>query len=852
MKIVLVNQEHAAFSGPGGAERSVQSIAEHLAHAGHRVTFIAMARNVYTRDMQRGGIHSVREINGVKTILMAKKGRVPTHADLLVPVILRERPDVVHTNVFHRAPQLWQGLAPLDIPVLHTLREYKLMCDRNMFDGERDCGTQCAACFTASNHAVEMSRHVEGVVGISEFTLKRHLDRGLFADASLARVIPNSYRRRGAVPPARPLGPGIAPRVGFLGRLHASKGINLVIDAFSQIDPAAVSLAMAGDLQDEQILDRVRALGETHDARYLGFVDPTSFFAEIDVLLAPSVWHEPFGRITIEAFAHGVPVIATDRGGLPDIVTHGETGWVFDPDQPQQLIDILKELGTLDSARWDTLRANALASTGQYLPEVVGDQYLEAYEEVIGAKAARRSPTTKKLLDFYERDARRDDVLEGLRSRRPLRERRPLKVLIVSGEFPKLSETFVLNHVTGLLDMGVDVRVLITRKGAPEETPVDYLRYDLEDRVISITPNDREAMPLRALGGQARQIGSRLGSAFAAADVKNPNAVATLEQAKQTMDKLQNRLMDIHAAQAIGAHIDDVDVIHCHFGHRPRMIYKYLDMIGAETPMVCSYHGIDMSAHIQSLGPGLYDDVKGRLYKALPVSRFFRERLIDLGFAPKDVQVHRVGVDTAKFTYSDRRRGDVDPLRLVSVGRCVFKKGFEFGIRAVAAALVRRPDIDLTYTLIGDGIELPNLQALVHELGIADRVFLLGARPHDEVMRYLGQSHAMLAPSITGPDGDMEGVPTVTMEAMAAGLPVLSTRHSGIPEAVIDGYCGLLADELDVEAFADNIITLYDNPALGSRFGRQGRAHVLSDFNIERQNRKILDLYERIAFGTVD
>ncbi len=123
MKILLLNQEHAHFSGPGGAERSVQSIAEHFSATGHKPTFVAMTRKVYQRDMPESGIHSIRDINGVRTIMVGKMSPHVTHADLLLPVILAEQPDIIHTNVFHRAPQLWQALAPLGIPVLLLERD---------------------------------------------------------------------------------------------------------------------------------------------------------------------------------------------------------------------------------------------------------------------------------------------------------------------------------------------------------------------------------------------------------------------------------------------------------------------------------------------------------------------------------------------------------------------------------------------------------------------------------------------------------------------------------------------------------------------------------------------------------
>jgi colanic acid/amylovoran biosynthesis glycosyltransferase len=851
MKIVLINQEHAMFGGPGGAERSVQSIAEYFVSAGHQVTFIAMTRRSYMRDMTESGIHSIRDINGVRTILVGKRTNIPTHADLILPIILAEAPDVIHTNVFHRAPQLWQNISRLGIPILHSLREYKLLCDRNMFDGTQDCGDQCLTCTSTSEYATDQSQHVDGVIGISHFTLQRHLRRGMFKHAAVQRVIPNSYKPR-LQPEKKIFAPGGKPKIGFLGRMHASKGINLIIDVFSRIDPAKVALVMAGDLQDEQIATRIETLGATHDAKYVGFVDPPGFFRDIDVLVAPSIWHEPFGRITIEAFAHGVPVIATLRGGLPDIVEDGKTGWLFDPDEPDQLVKILDEISLLTIEKLESMSSNAVNASKNYLPSIVGEMYLDAYREIIAAKQSSTPVIVNRMRKLYEADAKKSDIYRNFRSARTARERRPISVLVVAGEFPKLSETFVLNHVTGLLDLGMDVKVLYTRPGSPEEIPSDFMRYKLQDRIVSLLPTGLDEASSRSISRVGRNVGSKMGLALANLPVDDPKVSATLEEARENLLSLERTFLDLHGSQVLARLAPEVDVIHCHFGHRPKTIFKYLDYAGVRAPVVCSFHGIDMSAHVKSQGPSLYDDIKQRLHRALPISNFFRDKLINLGFEPKDVQVHRVGVDCSRFQYSDRRRFDGETLRLISVGRCVYKKGFEFAIRGVAAALQRRPDLDVVYTLIGDGSEMPKLSALVEQFNLHDAVKLVGAQPHSKVTTLMAESHAMLAPSITGPDGDMEGIPTVTMEAMATGLPVISTIHSGIPEAVVDGYTGLLSQEGDPESIADHILTLYDNPELGSRFGRQGRVHVLTEFNIRRQNEKIAELYERIAFGGID
>lgn len=851
MKIVLINQEHAFFSGPGGAERSVQSIAEHFASEGHETTFISMIRRTYMRDMDESGLHSIRNINGVKTILVGKKSAFPSHSDLLTPIILAEQPDVVHTNVFHRAPQLWKSLGQLGIPLVHSLREYKLLCDHNMFNGVHDCGAQCDPCSLASNYAIAMSEHVDGVVGISRFTLERHLNRGFFEKAAVRKVIPNSFRLE-REPDPKVFAPRGITRVGFLGRMHASKGINLIIDVFERLRPGIASLIMAGDLQDEEISDRIQTLSAKQSVEYLGFVNPSDFFQQVDVLLAPSIWHEPFGRIAIEALAYGVPVIATRRGGLADIVKPGETGWLFDPDVPDELITILEGLPSLSSDDMRNFKARCLSSACDYLPEIVGGLYLDVYREAREARRARTSPSVNRVRAVYEKDAQRADVLKVLRTNRTSRERRPLKALIVTGEFPKLSETFVLNHVTGLIDLGVDVRVLYTKNGTPDQTPADFSRYRLYERVASVLPQGSDERAFKNLSRESHVIGSRLGLTLASTSLKDPKVAATFDEARRTLDGLGAQLRDLHGAQVLARLASDVDVIHCHFGHRPKAIYRFMDLAGLKIPVICSFHGIDMSAHIQTMGRSLYDDIKQRLHKALPISDFFRARLISLGFDPKDVQVHRVGVDCTKFQFAERKRAEGEPLRLISVGRCVHKKGFEFGIRAIARLLADRPDLPVIYSIIGDGTEMPKLRSIVNESGLEQNVLLLGSKPHTYVTQALAESHAMLAPSVTGPDGDMEGIPTVTMEAMASGLPVVSTFHSGIPEAVIDGYTGLLAPECDDRSLAVHIARLYDEQDLGSRLGRQGRLHVLANFNIHRQNERVLELYERITFGGLD
>jgi colanic acid/amylovoran biosynthesis glycosyltransferase len=164
----------------------------------------------------------------------------------------------------------------------------------------------------------------------------------------------------------------------------------------------------------------------------------------------------------------------------------------------------------------------------------------------------------------------------------------------------------------------------------------------------------------------------------------------------------------------------------------------------------------------------------------------------------------------------------------------VEKKGIEFAIRAIAA--VARTGRRLRYDVIGDGPLRSRLQRIVAELGITDIVIIHGSKKKSEVIAMLDCAHVLLAPSVTAEDGDREGIPVAIMEAMAAGLPVISTRHSGIPELVRDGVSGYLVEERDVESLASKIADIVDHPEAWVELGWAGRGIIEHDFNIDLLN----------------
>jgi len=143
---------------------------------------------------------------------------------------------------------------------------------------------------------------------------------------------------------------------------------------------------------------------------------------------------------------------------------------------------------------------------------------------------------------------------------------------------------------------------------------------------------------------------------------------------------------------------------------------------------------------------------------------------------------------------------------------------------------------------VGDGPEGEALRAGVARAGLGEKLLFLGRQPHARVLDLMRGADCLALPSVTAADGDEEGIPVTLMEAMAAGLPVVSTDHAGIPELVTDGLTGLLVPERDVSGLAAALERLITEPDIGPRLGARAREHVAAAFNAETQNRALFDL----------
>jgi colanic acid/amylovoran biosynthesis glycosyltransferase len=206
--------------------------------------------------------------------------------------------------------------------------------------------------------------------------------------------------------------------------------------------------------------------------------------------------------------------------------------------------------------------------------------------------------------------------------------------------------------------------------------------------------------------------------------------------------------------------------------------------------------------------------------------------------------VHRTGIDLRRWPYRERPPSPAGRLRMVSVGRLVEKKGVEYALRALRLLLDR--GLDVQYRILGDGPLRDRLTALVGQLGLDRHVTLHGRNRQERVRVDLEHSDVLVAASVTAADGDEEGIPNVLKEAMASGMPVVGSRHAGIPELVEDGVSGLLVPERDEQGLADALQRLAGEPGRRAAMGRAGRAKVEREYDIHSLNDRLAGLLEHL------
>lgn len=452
---------------------------------------------------------------------------------------------------------------------------------------------------------------------------------------------------------------------------------------------------------------------------------------------------------------------------------------------------------------------------------------------------------------------------------RPRKEGRPLRVAYVRRNFPKNSETFIVEEIVRLREAGHEVRIyaceceltampakvlgtglLSAVVFAPWPRPLGRRLGGLVASAAKIAANPGRRRLFAADFFPGRPLKAEFVSSWLKARAGRPAVSGWLRRGRDLVGLAGLSLRIGNCSLALAQYVEArrefrPDVIHCPFWSQwdARTAGWLLERFPG-TPYSATLRARDLH---RADGSGTWSPVQRRLLEGAAalatISEFNRTRLRELFPARNDIPVFHSAIDPAFF--SPRGGGGRRENQVVAVARLVEKKGLEFLVEALA--LLRRDGIDCVCRLIGDGPLRGGLLRRAHALGLEGRLSIEGPCTQEQVRDALAQSAAFVLPCVVASDGDRDILPNSLKEAMAMELPVVTSAVSGIEELITDGRDGLLAPPRDAAALAQRLARLLGDAGLRARLGRAARDRILRDFDGEIEGARFSEFLRRTA-----
>ena len=409
------------------------------------------------------------------------------------------------------------------------------------------------------------------------------------------------------------------------------------------------------------------------------------------------------------------------------------------------------------------------------------------------------------------------------------------KVAFLVSVFPCVSETFILNQITGLIDFGHSVDIFASVRGEFSIIHPEVLEYNLLSRTkYFCIPQKRVSRIIKALQTIVSNISVR--SLF----FRIVYNCFNFERYSSIYNCLNNLFYVSYFLKR------KYNIIHSHFGPNGLLAIR-LKELGVPGKYVVSFHGYDVNSFVNRYGNHIYRKLFEKIDLCTVNSKFVARKLELLGCNPQKIIKLPVGLDVHRFVFKEKRINEKGKIKLLTVSRLVEEKGLKYSILAVAKLKKKYPNI--YYQIAGDGPLRKYLQNLVHDLKAGEYIKILGWKTTDEVRSLYDKSHIFILPSIRAKNGNEEAQGLVLQEAQAAGLPVISTLVGGIPEGVLDGQTGFLVPQKDADAIAEKLEYLIMHPEIWPEMGRKGREFVEQNFDIRKLNLKLINIYYSLLKG---
>jgi glycosyltransferase involved in cell wall biosynthesis len=401
-----------------------------------------------------------------------------------------------------------------------------------------------------------------------------------------------------------------------------------------------------------------------------------------------------------------------------------------------------------------------------------------------------------------------------------------LRLVYIIGTFPAFSTTFIDREIKSLRRQGVTLQIVAIRRPTSDQ-PLSKDQLALQKSVIYLLPANLVEFLVANLLFILFRPGVYLQTLFYLLSRPHPN----LKRWAMTL---------LHFAEGVyAAHLlrhRHFDQLHAHFIDRAAVVALVVSRL-LEVPYSLTAHANDIYA-----GPVLLQE---KLQNAKFVTtctgynyNYLKQSLGHILNGKLHLAYH--GLDLANY-YPPETPAQRTPPLIFSVGRLTEKKGYIYLIKA--CRLLKDRGYQFDCQIVGSGPLQEELQAQIETHGLADTMTLCGALPHEAVVDRYREATLFVLPCIVAQDGDRDGIPNVLIEAMAMGLPVVSTDHSGIPELIEHNATGLLVPPNQVEPLAKALTRLLDQPDLRAELATQGRKKVRDQFEVEQNVRCLHDLF---------
>lgn len=399
--------------------------------------------------------------------------------------------------------------------------------------------------------------------------------------------------------------------------------------------------------------------------------------------------------------------------------------------------------------------------------------------------------------------------------------------------------------------------MLTPMRGAPMKTVVHFVRKSTQLRA-SFIRNQILGHARYAPAVAFKHFSDRDDGGYATPDTARDLPLLDLSRDANALDKalftLAYRLSgrDVRRIRRFLAD-QGASLLHFHYGSDAGMYAPVMRQAGL--PSVVSFYGYDCSSFPDMYwGYGrrfLRRNVFAPATRVLAMSREMRDALLALGCPGDKILVHYFGTDTSRFAFPQREYPEPDgPVRLLLLASFEHQKGHAVLLAALRELRARGRD-GFVLRLIGDGPLREELLRLTEAYGLAGHVRFTGPVVYGspEMVAAYREADVFVHPSVTGPAGEMEGIPGAIVEAMASGLPVLSTFHSGIPTIIENGAHGLLVPERDPLALADALERLLGDRELRERLGRAAGVRARTALDLRQGETALEAIYDRLLAG---